>query len=428
MTRQPQAFLKNDFLRQVFTLFSGAFAAQLIPFAATIFLARIFPEEAFGSFFLFSSALAVAGIVASLQYELSIVLPSSDREAINLFALSILIALSVSILSILPVAFFRLPIATALGDPGLAVWLWALPPCIFFTACFQSCSYWMNRKSQYNYISWTRVSRAGVMSGSQTAMGFTPLKAYGLIPGLIAAQFFATLHFAWYMWRKHRRALKLIRLPEMIRAGRKYRDIPLFNTLLQGMNHLSNQLPIFMLTRFFGPAAAAQYGMANRIIATPMGMISQAVGQVFYQRGAVIVNQKADLGRFVRKTYAALLKTALLPYAAMAFLAPWAFTVFFGENWTEAGILTRWLIPWLFVMFLNSPLTFLITILNKQRQMLLYDIFLLASRFTALYLAWHLSGSLLYAVIAYSFTGMIFNIFLLFYLLKISSGHGKTRQ
>ena len=414
----------NGFIRQAFTLFSGAFAAQLIPFLATIFLARIYPDAAFGTFFLFSSTLAVLSIVSTLQYELSVVLPDNHKDAINLFSLSIVIAFMVSLLTLVAVLLFRHSLVRLLGDEDLGPWLWALPPAVLLTGIFQALSYWFNRMSSYAPISWARVSRSAAMSLVQTGMGFSPAQSLGLIPGLLAGHLISVLQFGLIMFRRYKQYLKQVSLQGMMAAGRKYRDIPLFNTLLQGMNTVSNQLPIFLLTRFFGPAAAAQYGMANRIIATPMGMVAQSVGQVFYQRGAGLRNQGGDLGAFVRKTYLSLLKFALLPYGLMAVFAPFAFRILFGSGWEEAGILTRFLIPWLFVMFLNSPVSFLITILNKQRQMLVYDTLLLLSRFLSLYLAYHFTHSLLAAVICFSATGMIFNIILMLYLLHVSRNAG----
>ena len=70
----------------------------------------------------------------------------------------------------------------------------------------------------------------------------------------------------------------------MITLVKKYKDIPLFSTLISLLNTISNQLPIFLLTRFFGFASAGLYGLSHRVVAAPMGLIGQSVGEVFYQK------------------------------------------------------------------------------------------------------------------------------------------------
>ncbi|MEI6765477.1 MAG: lipopolysaccharide biosynthesis protein [Bacteroidota bacterium] len=412
---------KHEFLRNVFTLFSGSLASSAIPFLATIILSRYFSEEVFGTFFVFSSTVAVLSILGTLQYELAIMLPDNEHESVNLFVLSIAVTVIVSLLLLVAVALLHNPVVRLLGDEGMSFWLWFVPLSVLLTGIFQAYNYWCNRFKRYSLISWSKVSRATTMSALQIGAGFAPLfKSFGLIAGQIIGQLIGNLHIIYLSMKETRAMMKFVSWKKMLFVARKYRDVPLFNTLLQGMNSLSNQLPVFLLTRFFGTATAGQYGMSNRIIATPMGLIGQSTGQVFFQKATEVFNARGDFYGLIKKTYVSLLKVAALPYLLMLIFAPLLFSFFFGAKWGDAGIYTQVLVPWLFMMFLNSPLTFIITILNKQRQMVVYDSMLIIMRFASLYVGYKVFSSTLVCLALFSATGFLFNLVLMFYFLYIS--------
>jgi len=155
-----------------------------------------------------------------------------------------------------------------------------------------------------------------------------------------------------------------------------------------------------------------------------MGMVGQSVGQVFFQKASRLFHSKKNFYKFVKATYLRLFKIAIVPYAIMLIVAPFIFKVLFGTEWSVAGKYTQVLIPWLFVMFLNSPLSSIVTILDKQKQMLVYDLSLLSCRFLSLYFGYKFFHNVFYSLTFYSLTGLLFNIFLIFYFIKISKQVG----
>ena len=82
---------KSDFTRNVLTLMTGTTIAQAIPVAISPLLTRIYAPEDFGVYALFISLATIFGSVANARYELAIMLPKKDEDAINIFALGFII-------------------------------------------------------------------------------------------------------------------------------------------------------------------------------------------------------------------------------------------------------------------------------------------------------------------------------------------------
>ena len=84
------SFLKKDFVKNVITLITGSALSQLITYAAILLLTRLFSKELFGVYTLFSSAILILKPIVSLQLELAVVLPKRNKDAVNIFILSII--------------------------------------------------------------------------------------------------------------------------------------------------------------------------------------------------------------------------------------------------------------------------------------------------------------------------------------------------
>ena len=82
---------KSEFTRNVLTLMTGTTIAQAIPIVISPILTRIYTPEDFGLFALFIAITSVFGSIATGRYELAIMLPNKDENAINILALGLII-------------------------------------------------------------------------------------------------------------------------------------------------------------------------------------------------------------------------------------------------------------------------------------------------------------------------------------------------
>ena len=91
----------KSFYGNVITLLKGNTIAQAIPLLISPILARIYSPDNFAVFGIYMSTLAILTVFVTGKYELAIMLPKSNRNALNVFALSIIITAITSIITLL---------------------------------------------------------------------------------------------------------------------------------------------------------------------------------------------------------------------------------------------------------------------------------------------------------------------------------------
>lgn len=414
---------KNEFVQGFLILFSGSTIAQAIPLLATIILARLFVNDVFGLFFLYSTTVTILSIIATLKYELAIVLPKNTSDSINLLVLSILVCILISTILLIFIIIFNKRIALLLGNDDIQPWLYFIPASVFFTGLFQSTNNWFLRQKKYKKISIARITKASTAAVGQTATGITKFNFFGLVPGLLAGQFISAFANVYICYKQIKPELKNISYSRIKKLANEHKNLPLFSTLISFSNSLSNQLPIILLTRYYGLTSTSYYGMAHRLVGTPMGLVGQSVSQMFFKKASDIYNSRSDLTTFLKKTYLNLFKVGIIPFSVLFIGAPVIIRIVLGNDWVEVSLYIRILIPWLFIGFLNSPVTHIITVLRKQQQMLVYEIALLTARFIALFSGYYFYNNVIFSVVLFSSVGVVFNLIMVFVLIRFSKQH-----
>ncbi len=410
---------EDQFWRNVATLFTGSAIAQALPILIFPILTRVYSKEALGFYFVYAAVGMLTQIVASLQYQLAIVLPKEKKDAQKLLSINFILVAFISALIAIAIWLLFDFIAGFIQQKDLLIWLYAVPFSTLFLGWFNALSYFFNREKKYKIISVGKVTKSVVLSVFHIVFGVIGFIKSGLILGLIIGQFASMLILFVFLFKKTDFKINL-NLIELKAVFIKYKDIPLFNTLISFLNTLSNQLPLFLLARFYGVVTAGDYGLANRILNTPLSLISLSVGQVFFQESSDINNKKGDLHNLVKSIYKRLFKIGVIPIIFVTIFAPFIFQLFFGDEYLSAARMVQIIIPWVFLGFLTQPVSSLFTVLKKQKFMFFINMVVLGFRFIALYLGFYLYNNMLVSVLFYAIVGVLFNIFQLYYFLKIS--------
>jgi len=123
---------KSEFNRNILTLMTGTTIAQAIPIAISPILTRIYTPEDFGIFAIFLAITLIIGSIANGRYELAIMIPKKDEDAINIFALGFIITTSISLLLLVLVLIFQTYFIFLLKNEEIGVWLYFVPISVFF--------------------------------------------------------------------------------------------------------------------------------------------------------------------------------------------------------------------------------------------------------------------------------------------------------
>jgi O-antigen/teichoic acid export membrane protein len=120
------------------------------------------------------------------------------------------------------------------------------------------------------------------------------------------------------------------------------------------------------------------------ILYRPVNLVANAFYQVMFQR---FVEKKHD-NRAIRPEVLLFLKRTtqvlLLPFLVSGIFFPEIFGFIFPDKWIEAGRYAQIILPWIFMVSLVMPLSFIPDLYKKQRVAMIIDGVKLVARLGAL--------------------------------------------
>lgn len=408
----------TTFGADVLKIAGGTIFAQLLTVIASPILARIYGPDAFGMLALFTSIVTTIAVVACLRYELSIMLPKSDRNAANLFGVSLTSAIVIGILTLPLMWMFHDLLLQRLKAPELGPYLWLVAPAVFVNGTFVALNYWNSRTRQYGRLSIARIISSLASAGIQLGAGLAGY-AYGgsLIAASIVGSGVSALVLGAQIWRDDGLMLKRCIDPrDMATEAARYKKFPLLDSWSSLLNAISWQLPTFLLSAFFSSTVVGYYALGMNVLQLPMSLIGSAIAQVFFQRAS---EAKFDgtLGRIVEDTFRRLSMIGVFPILLLASIGRDLFIVIFGPTWAEAGTFVQILALWIFFVFITSPICAIFSVLERQGTFLVFNAGLFVARAAALIIG-GMSGDPRVALGIFSAVGVAAWAGLCFWLLR----------
>jgi lipopolysaccharide exporter len=410
----------SSFVSNVLKLTSASAVAQGLGILVMPILTRIFAPEAFGIAALFASIAGIITINACLRYELSIMLPKTDEEAANLLGLSVLFVVIVSAITALTLFSAGNSIVRLLNSPELKKYLGLLPLSVFVSGLLLALNYWNSRTKHFGRLSVARVISAFVAQPTKLAAGLAGYVSGGiLIATTILGDLVSTSFLAVQIWRDgHRLFKRNVRWRNMIAGMKRHKKFPVFDTWSALLNAVSSHLPTVLLAFFFSPVIVGYYALGTSLIRLPINLIGSAIFQVFFQRASE-ANITGELGYIVENVFKRLVRFGLFPLLILTVIGQDLFVIAFGTRWAEAGFYVQLLSPWMFFVFLASPLSSLFEVLEQQRLALFCNIVLLTSRLISLLIGGYM-GSARTALLLFSISGILIYAWYSFLILHLS--------
>lgn len=393
----------NGFLAGTIKLTTGTLVAQVVGILATPILTRLYLPQAFGDAALFMSVTAIVGVVSCLKYELAIVLPADESEAVAVVWAAVFSVAVVSVLSTLVVLAGHFlvtypPVHRAFGTCSL--WI---PPMVFLTGLNLIFTYWHSRSKRFGRNAVSKIIASFITQLVKLGGGFLGQPTGGmLISGSIAGMGAANL-FYWVRdlpdWRGICAARSFQKLKE---AAKRYRHFPFFASWSTLLNTASQQVPVLVMAVYFDQTIVGYYAFGVGILSLPMSLVAASVSQVFYQRASEI---RATNGREISsKLFINLFAIGFFPFAFLALYGREVFALVFGAQWHVAGVYAEMLSVWTFFMFIVRPLSMTTSVYELQKIALVLQIILFSLRIGSV-ICGGLLGNAYLAVVLFSLTG-----------------------
>ncbi|MBR4329519.1 MAG: oligosaccharide flippase family protein, partial [Candidatus Riflebacteria bacterium] len=164
ITGAPVLEKKNtSFGGDVFRLVGGTVIAQIIGIITIPIISRFFGPEAYGTAALFTSITSVIAVICCWRYELAIVIPEKDEEAVSVFLVSLFATLITTGLTLFLTVFYSDTLFKILNSENLLPYKWFIPIFVLLQGCYMTFNYWNSRAKRFN-----RVALAGVLNSTIT--------------------------------------------------------------------------------------------------------------------------------------------------------------------------------------------------------------------------------------------------------------------
>ena len=391
---------KSEFSQNVLILMTGTSIAQAIPIAISPILTRIYTPEDFGTFALYMSIVSIIAVLATARYEQAIILPKKDEDSINIVALSMLIALCISFISLVIIVIFNESIVNLIGIDELSSWLYLIPISVFLTGVYQSLNYWTNRKKQYKQLATSKVAQSVATATTNLGLGSISFGFGGLILARLTGQLISVFVLLKKVLVKDRLLFEEVKILKVLALMKRYKKFPIVNSANAIIDSLRLASINILIARFFTHSVLGQFVLAWQMVQIPISLLGTSLSQVFFQKISKV--RKEELHEIVKIFLIKASLVSLPIFLIIYFFAVDIFEFVFGKNWKLAGTLASTMAPWIFLNFLSGPMASVFIVLNKQELVLKVSILYMLVPISILIFGRDLEFLYLWSLITYS--------------------------
>jgi O-antigen/teichoic acid export membrane protein len=358
---------------------STAFA-QAIALAALPLATRLYTPSDFGLLVVFLSSAALIQVGSSLCFPRAIPLPTVERTALALAALSLLILAAFTGLTALGLFLAGDRLLGWLQAGELAPYAWVVPLGLLAIGGQEILSMLAVRQKSFGAIARSKVHQSLGTVTAQSALGFVHLGAIGLLLGDVAGRLAGIVALLRRLAGTNRADWAGLRWTEIAAAASQYRRFAILSTPSAFLNRAAASLPLFLMAAVFGPEAAGWLAFSERALRTPMALLGQSVAQVYLGEAARLrSDDPAGLYRLFCRTAWRMLWIGLGPIGLTVVVAPGLFAAVFGDEWRQAGVFAQFLGAAMLLEFVVSPLSQTLNVLERQDLQLAWDLLLFGS-------------------------------------------------
>ena len=343
----------SAFFQDIAWLFSGSVMAQSIGVAIMPLASRIYAP---GDFAIASLIVLIVGfftVVLTCRFELLVQLPKADNDAWDLVRSVVILGLWSSILLTPVFWLWGGPLAHRIGHTEFGSWLIIVPVTAAALACSTALQGWNQRKGLFRKSAFSDIC-------SKLGYATSVIGGHWILPGaggLVLATFGAHAtrsaalssceHPKWRIW--HPGCLR-----NAIRSYGQLAGSLMFSHLCLACTVL---IPAAYISHAYDPDTLGNYSLALQTLCLPEALISNAIGQVYYQRIADNWAHGVPIRAYYQANLIRLLLIGIPLFSLIVLGSPWLFPVIFGHQWHEAGRYASLLAIAACGSFLSAPLT-----------------------------------------------------------------------
>lgn len=387
-------------LKNIVAVLKGTVVAQLISLVLMPIVTREFGPESFGQYQLYLSCLVPLLVLITMRYEIAILQADDGPELTALIHLCIAIVATTSAL------------VAVLGEVGRRLTHWPanaptgfmalLAIGCFFGGLLQVFSYLAVRSHAFRIGAVAKVVQSGVTGAASVLAGWLWPFPGTLILADIVGRWCGSLAFLPNGRGALQGMMARPSVADIRRVAVKYRALPTISVLGGLINSAGGVITPLAMYSYFNAQVAGQFGIVERFIVGPLGILGVAISQAFMADLASVIRRRApgSLAMFwsvVRKT----MFIGVLLAVPCAIFSPTAVEFVFGSDWAVAGLFAQLLTPLFLITLTASAVSMTLAVSGHQRLQLVWELARLMVMASVWYVIVHAKWSKEWAVIAH---------------------------
>lgn len=358
-------WINNEFFKSVLVLMTGTVFAQLFAFLISPILTRIYSPEEMGDMNMYLRAVSFISALATARYELSLPLPKKEEHAYLLYRLSFRIARNMFLACLVLAGVYLLIVKFTFANFWFIFFV--LISSVVLVASNLGTN-WAIRTKKFKRISYSRMSNSLINNSLRWLFGLFGWSSVGLYLASFIGYFISTIPFLQDWFRIHKQYKPIRSKGKTWVLIQTYREFPTVNLPHVLVDFGKDLLLAFFMVFFFSKEVFGWYSHSYTILQLPISIIGAAIGQVFFNRCAELVQEGKSTLPVLKKTVKTLFLIALTPFITLYFFGEELFSFVFGSNWRESGVYSEIMTVWFFMSFMTSVTSSLPTILSRQKQ------------------------------------------------------------
>jgi O-antigen/teichoic acid export membrane protein len=362
-------FNKNEFIKNVFYLFSGNIVAYTITFASLPLITALYSPEDFGSFMVIFSVLNIVGVVSTLRYDVAINLLKGKRAALYMLGIVVYFSFFVSVVLLVGVCLLDVFFLQKLHIT-FDVYFLLMVITAWFIGCSQGFKYFLLREKNFQGLGYANALQLLLMVICQILLGFlAACDAHSLLVGFFLSNVISIIFLFRLTNEKDLLSFffRKMAFKKAVYLIKRYKEFAFYSLPSSLFNNINLHSPAIIFLFLFDEAVSGYVALALRTVSGPLSLITTPLGMVFFRE---LIEIKGKNPQQIYDKTLHFLKNlfwfGLLPMGVVFFASPTLFPLVFGTEWSTAGIIASILVPFFFLQFIISPIGAILDVFERQ--------------------------------------------------------------
>ena len=363
MKRILNKFFSNRIIINIIKMLSGTMMGQLISILTVPITSRIYGAELYGDLAVFTSMSSICTSFLGFGLASAIMVEKTDYEAMQTYKIAINLT-NVAVILIAMIAVILSPFIQFIKSSLPYVGMIGLVAFYVITTNQINMLYaWLNRKGKYNVLLFNPIITPIVNNGFAIILGLIGFTNVGLYVGLVVAQLITLLHMFRHMDKIEYR----LRYRDVGSIIKRNKDFVLYQYPASLMNTVVGNLPVQILSVYFGNIVVGYYSMAMKLLNIPTSILSSSITRVYFKEATDIQHANGNTRAYTYKLCKIVMSIYLIPIVGILMLGDLVIPFVLGAEWTDSVIYIKIMAVWnLFVIGTNCSSGFA-SVINKQK-------------------------------------------------------------